>query len=114
MVPASSSGAKDTRSDTRPSGSGRRGVVVVAYDIASDRRRNRVARMLADFGTRVQKSVFECRISVTDREQLEARVRSVVNPARDRVRFYRLCDGCLARVRAIPVDSGTAPPVQFV
>jgi CRISPR-associated protein Cas2 len=36
---------------------------VVAYDIADDGRRNRVARFLEGWGRRVQKSVFECELS---------------------------------------------------
>ena len=32
----------------------------VAYDITDDRRRNAVAKILLDFGTRIQYSLFEC------------------------------------------------------
>ena len=39
----------------------------VAYDITDDKRRNRVAKILKDFGTRIQYSVFECD---TDRRAL--------------------------------------------
>ena len=39
----------------------------VAYDITDDKRRNRVAKILKDFGTRIQYSVFECN---TDRRAL--------------------------------------------
>lgn len=34
----------------------------VVYDISCDKERARVDRTLKDFGFRVQKSVFECRI----------------------------------------------------
>ena len=34
--------------------------IIVCYDIASDKRRNKVAKKLKDFGERVQRSVFEC------------------------------------------------------
>ena len=34
--------------------------IVVAYDIIDDKRRNRVAKTMEDYGTRVQYSVFEC------------------------------------------------------
>jgi CRISPR-associated protein Cas2 len=33
---------------------------LVCYDIVSDRRRNKVAKLLEAYGLRVQKSVFEC------------------------------------------------------
>ena len=35
---------------------------IVAYDIADARERNRVAKALADFGERVQKSVWTCEV----------------------------------------------------
>jgi len=35
-------------------------LIVVAYDIIDDKRRNRVAKTMEDYGTRVQYSVFEC------------------------------------------------------
>ncbi len=34
--------------------------IVISYDIADDKRRNRVAKTLENYGTRVQYSVFEC------------------------------------------------------
>ena len=36
---------------------------VVSYDISSDRLRNKVARTLEGYGTRIQYSVFECKLS---------------------------------------------------
>lgn len=36
--------------------------VVVSYDIVNDRQRQRLAKVLGDYGQRVQKSVFECRV----------------------------------------------------
>ena len=34
-------------------------LVVISYDIANDKRRNKVAKVLLDYGNRVQYSVFE-------------------------------------------------------
>lgn len=39
---------------------------VIAYDISDDRRRERVAKVLLNFGERTQKSVF---IAILDQEQ---------------------------------------------
>ena len=36
---------------------------VVSYDITSDRRRNKIAKTLEGYGTRIQYSVFECRLT---------------------------------------------------
>ena len=39
---------------------------VIAYDISDDKRRERIARVLLQFGERVQKSVF---VAILDKEQ---------------------------------------------
>ena len=68
---------------------------VVAYDIADDRRRNRVAKILEDYGDRVQESVFEMILDTDARYvALYARLESAIDPAADRIRVYRLCSAC--------------------
>lgn len=42
----------------------------VAYDVSDDGERARVDKVLLGFGMRVQKSVFECRLSRAMRERL--------------------------------------------
>ena len=42
---------------------------LVCYDIVSDRRRNKVSKLLEAYGLRVQKSVFECVLD--DKEKRE-------------------------------------------
>lgn len=39
----------------------------ITYDLSDDRERSRVAKLLLGFGFRVQKSVFECRLSRSSR-----------------------------------------------
>ena len=92
----------------------RRHLFAIAYDVTSDRRRARVARILGDCGTRVQKSVFECHLSETEACTLEERLRQAIHPATDRVRIYRLCGACRGRVRGMPQPRTTATAVQFV
>lgn len=46
----------------------------LVYDISSDRERSKVDRLLKDFGFRVQKSVFECRLGRRDKEELLRRL----------------------------------------
>ena len=92
---------------------GRPVFVAVAYDITDDRRRAEVARILGDVGMRVQRSVFECRLSAAEARTLEARLRRTIRPPRDLLRIYRLCGACRERVEGIPVPTGP-PAVQFV
>lgn len=45
----------------------RTGKYVAAYDISVDRERRRVDNVLKQYGFRIQKSVFECVLSLNDR-----------------------------------------------
>ena len=68
---------------------------VVAYDIEEDRVRTRIAALLGGYGTRVQKSVFECHLEADTLEQLTRRLSEELAeaPGGD-VRIYRLCADC--------------------
>ena len=72
--------------------------VMVAYDIADDRRRNRVASELENFGVRVQYSVFECHLSHTQLQDLQDRLASLIVDTEDRVRFSTLCERDVRRI----------------
>jgi CRISPR-associated protein Cas2 len=71
--------------------------VVVAYDISHDRRRTKLHDTLLNFGTPVQYSVFECIVDEKRLEKMKQAIMRVVKPRQDRVRFYYLCQTCLAR-----------------
>ena len=87
-----------------------RHLVVVAYDVISGRRRGQIAAVLLGFGERVQKSVFECRVSERERERMEAAIRPLLGP-RDCVRYYAVCAACEGRVHGVPAPAGRPPSV---
>jgi CRISPR-associated protein Cas2 len=70
---------------------------VIAYDIPDNRRRNRIARLLAGFGLRIQKSVFECDLDTDRLQRLRHELSAETDPGEDKVRFYPLCSGDLSR-----------------
>jgi CRISPR-associated protein Cas2 len=72
--------------------------VVVTYDIADDQRRQRVASELANFGERVQYSVFECHLTSLQVEELQQRLSALIVPAEDCVRYYPLCQKDTERI----------------
>ncbi|HDQ99628.1 MAG TPA: CRISPR-associated endonuclease Cas2 [candidate division WOR-3 bacterium] len=72
-------------------------LVIVSYDIVSDRRRNRVHNRLKDYGERVQYSVFECRLKPAELAVLRKELSALVSARTDRVRYYQLCENCQAR-----------------
>jgi CRISPR-associated protein Cas2 len=79
--------------------------VVICYDITDDRRRNKVGKILEGFGSRVQKSVFECDLQLKHFEKLKQKLARVLRDE-DSVRYYYLCAACLAKVEVI-----NGPPV---
>lgn len=72
-------------------------LVIVCYDVNTEtregrRRLRRVATICEGIGQRVQKSVFECQISLMQMEELERRLLKTIDPAVDCLRLYRLSD----------------------
>ena len=84
----------------------------MSYDIVDDRRRVRLHRVLKNFGTRVQYSVFECVLEPKDFTRLQATVQQVIKRD-DQVRYYRLCEHCERQVIAIG-GTVTQPPGTLV
>lgn len=61
---------------------------LIAYDIASDRRLRRVASLCEDYGTRIEKSVFECDLDDQTFATFWKRLTSLMDPACDAVVDY--------------------------
>jgi len=89
-------------------------LIVVSYDVPDDRRRNRIAAALEDFGTRVQYSVFECRLDPEPLERLRQRLLREMSAAEDSVRIYRLCAECAPRLEIHGRGKGTEDPEVYV
>lgn len=74
---------------------------MICYDVVSSRRRRKVANLLRDHGTRVQKSAFECALSTDVRlRDLLLRMRTEVDPKTDTVRVYRVCASCRTEMKS--------------
>ena len=67
---------------------------VVAYDVADDDRRARIAAVLSAWGDRIQKSVFECDIDPDDFGNVRERVEAIMDPTTDVVQFLGQCGHC--------------------
>lgn len=66
-------------------------LTMICYDIADDRRRNKVARLLEGWGERVQESMFECHISATQQRQIMGDIAHLIDADQDKVRYHALC-----------------------
>lgn len=89
-------------------------LVLVCYDVSTEtksgrRRLRRVAKVCESTGQRVQKSVFECQVSVAEFESLERRLLAEVNLAEDCLRLYRIPETRGAEVR----EHGNFKAVDF-
>ena len=81
---------------------------LVCYDIADDRRRQKVAELLLDYGTRMQESVFECIIEAKLAETMRHRLEQTIDAASDSVLIFLLCESCSTRV----LDLGIARKLE--
>ena len=71
---------------------------MISYDVVEDKKRLKLMKLLKDYGNRVQKSVFECDLSTKTYEQVKSGVEEIINKRKDRVRYYRICKGCVDKV----------------
>jgi CRISPR-associated protein Cas2 len=72
-------------------------LLLIAYDIANDKRLYRVAKLMEDYGARVQRSVFECRIGEKELSALLEKVKVILKKREDRIHLYHLCAACQQR-----------------
>lgn len=83
---------------------------LICYDVVKSRNRRRLANVLLDHGTRVQKSAFECDLATEARlRALMTSARRYINPETDTLRVYRVCASC--RVEAVALGLDHARPV---
>ncbi len=73
----------------------------IIYDIADDKRLQKVARILQDYGLRMQKSKFEAEFSAATLRQLQAEIGRVIDPEEDGVKYFPLCGKCVAKIEVI-------------
>ncbi|MCG9128635.1 CRISPR-associated endonuclease Cas2 [Candidatus Poribacteria bacterium] len=76
----------------------------IAYDITEDKRRNKVAKILKDFGKRVQYSVFECNIDKLSYLRLHDRLGKAMDMDEDTITFYHICAACEKQIERIGLD----------
>ncbi len=89
-------------------------LVLVTYDVstvekAGRRRLRRVARVCEDYGTRVQKSVFECQVGQKEWVQLHDRLLTEYKDDEDSLRFYFLDETAVQRTE----HHGVGKPVDL-
>ncbi len=67
---------------------------LVSYDIPDTKRRTKLAKILKDYGDRVQYSVFECILDNKLLDKMVERIHKIVNEEADSIRIYTICASC--------------------
>lgn len=89
-------------------------LVLVTYDVSTTegpgrRRLRRVAQACEDYGTRVQKSVFECQIGQKEWMLLRDRLLREIKTDEDSLRFYFLDEAAFKKIE----HHGIAKPLDL-
>jgi len=83
---------------------------VIAYDVADDRRRAKVAKALEQVAERVQGSVFEADLNEAALTRLQTKLSKLIDGEADSVRLYRLCGECTRAVALMGLSRPTPAP----
>jgi len=75
--------------------------MLVIYDIAEPRRLNKIAKVIKDYGIRVQKSIFEVDVNSTAFEEMKFRIEKIIEMSEDGVKYFPLCEKCKNTVEII-------------
>jgi len=87
-----------------------RAFYVIAYDIADNKRRAKIAREMEALGARVQGSVFEAWLTPAELKKLTARAAKVLKTDEDSLRYYVICESCRAKIQTQGKAKTTPPP----
>ena len=84
-------------------------LILITYDVATGdkpglRRLRRVAQACEDYGTRVQKSVFECQVGQKEWVLLRNRLLTEIKADEDSLRFYFLDETAKTKIEHHGVD----------
>lgn len=75
---------------------------IISYDIAEDKRRGKIAKVLEGYGKRIQYSVFECHLSLRDMKVLYAKLCDLTQDMGEgSILFYHICSSCEKRIMII-------------
>ena len=88
---------------------------LITYDVRDPKRLREAAKTLEGYGTRVQYSVFRCRLDRETLEKLHWKLNQIME-AEDDLLVIPLCAGCAAKIPEHSTGDQTdwaAPPVAF-
>jgi len=87
---------------------------LLAYDMADDKRRARLAKAMEAVGTRVQGSVFEAYLTHKELAEVIRRTRKILDEKEDSLRIYMLCGECKKKIRIYGRGKTSEPPAAVI
>ena len=87
--------------------------MIVAYDIAEPRRLNKVAKVVKEYGLRVQNSIFEGAVNNNLFLEMKSRIEDIIETTADGVKYFPLCEKCAGTVEIIGQGIFIDPDGEF-
>ncbi len=87
---------------------------LLAYDIADNKRRAKIAKLMESLGERVQGSVFEAYLTPAELQKIVTRSEKVMNMDEDSLRIYTICEACRPRLKTLGQGKPTPPPAVMI
>lgn len=72
-------------------------IYIIAYDIADNKRRLRVAKTLESWGYRIQESVFQLRLDTATLARVRSSLAALISESDDVIHIYPSCSSCADR-----------------
>ena len=72
-------------------------IYIIAYDIADNKRRLRVAKTLESWGYRIQESVFQLRLDTATLARVRLSLAALISDTDDVIHIYPICSSCADR-----------------
>ncbi len=87
--------------------------MLAIYDISHPKRLYRVAKIMKDYGIRVQKSKFEIEVTLASFAELKWRINRVISHNHDGIKYIPLCEKCLQKTEIIGLGKYIDPDLEF-
>lgn len=72
---------------------------IITYDIEEDRDRNKIMKILKDYGNRLQYSVYQCNLDEKNLMALVKKLQKRLRSQNDSIIVFKLCNKCYSEIR---------------
>jgi len=87
--------------------------MLVAYDIADIKRLRKVAKIMENYGKRVQKSIFEVSLSPAVFKKMKYQIDTTIEQGEDGVKYFPLCIKCSVATEIIGQGDFIDPDEEY-